>query len=324
MALTPEHKERLQQIEKTLKDHPFPPQIIIETTSRCNFRCHHCAHDIMKRKEADMDPVLWRKIIDEISGISRDTEIWPAFYGEPFLLGEQFFSLLSYAHEKGCNNIHVNTNGSMLHHQRIRDAILDSSIRCLFISLDAFTSDTFGKIRRGGNRDQIFAGVESLLRERETRGQKYPLIICQFVLMDENRDEVEEFRSFWLERGADVKIRNVGSWTGAVTASYLDYEEEFRIACPIGNNTMAIHQDGNVAACCADYEGGFIAGNIHDQSIEEIWNGSLNEHLRKPFKEHRWNDIPGVCKKCRDWQICGAEYVSRNTEHRKDYPFWQR
>ena len=322
MALKEEHKTRLLEIEKSLKDHPFPPQVIIETTSRCNFRCRHCAHDVMKREQADMEPALWQKIINEIAEKSPGTEIWPAFYGEPFLIGKKLFSFLRYAQGKGCNNIYVNTNGSMLHHQWIRGGILNSNIRCLVISLDAFSSETFSKIRRGGNRDQIYESVVSLLKEKTKRNLDNPIVICQFVLMEENKHEAERFRMFWLEQGADIKIRNIGSWTGTIETSFLDYEDNFRIACPIGNNTMAIHQNGDVAACCADYEGGFIAGNVNDQSIQDIWNGSLYDNIRKPSREHSWNNIPNICKKCRDWQICGAEYVSKKEDTQKDYPFW--
>jgi len=125
-----------------------------------------------------------------------------------------------------------------------------------------------------------------------------------------------------LEKGADVKIRNMGSWTGAIKSAMLDHSNDFRIACPIGNNTLAIHQNGDVVACCADYEGGFIAGNIRDKDIEEIWKTVLYEKMRKPFKRHLWDEIPDVCKTCCDWQICGAEYIPAREKNKKAYPFW--
>lgn len=324
MALGEKEKLKLLEIESNLKEHPFPPQVVIEVTSRCNFQCYHCAHKAMKRERADMAPELFYKIIDEIADKSPQTEIWPAFYGESFLLGKKLFKYLSYAQKKGCNNIFLNTNGSMLKHEWIRNEILNSGLKCLIVSLDAFTSETFKKIRHGGDRDQIYHGVESLIKEKKRRNLKYPAIICQFVVMEENKHEINLFRHYWLEKGADVKIRNIGSWTGAVRASQLDYEDDFKIACPIGNNTLAIHQNGNVVACCADYEGGFIAGNIREKSIEEIWKTILYENIRKPFREHLWNEIPDICNVCRDWQICGAEYISAKEENNRVYPFWYK
>ena len=322
MALSEEHKSKLLKIESHLKEHPFPPQIIIETTSRCNFRCLHCAHKTMKRKKADMSSKLFKKIIDEIAEKSPGTEIWPAFYGEPLLLGKKLFNFLRYAQKKGCNNIFLNTNGSLLKHQWIRDEILSSGIKSLIVSLDAFSKETFETIRRGGNRDEIYKSVESFINDKRKRKRRYPVVICQFVIMTENKHEVDSFLQYWFKKGADVKIRNIGTWTGAIHAPQLDYDDDFRIACPIGNNTLAIHQNGNVVACCADYEGGFIAGNIKEKTIEEIWLTTLYERIRKPFREHRWDDIPDVCKSCRDWQICGAEYYSYKEDNKDVYPFW--
>jgi len=322
MALTKEQKSKLLNIESHLKKYNFPPQIIIETTSRCNFRCLHCAHRVMMRKKSDMSSKLFKKIIDEIAEKSPETEIWPAFYGEPLLLGKKLFNLLRYAKKKGCHNIFLNTNASLFKHQWIRDDILSSGIKCLIVSLDAFSKKTFNIIRHGGNRDEIYKSVESLIKERKRKKLRYPIIICQFVMMTENKHEVDLFLQYWLKKGADVKIRNRGTWTGAIHAPQIDYDDDFRIACPIGNNTFAMHQDGNVVACCADYEGGFIAGNIQEKTIEVIWKTTLYEKIRKPFREHRWNDIPDVCKSCRDWQICGAEYHPSKENNKDFYPFW--
>lgn len=323
MIISEEQKAKFMKIEAGLIEHPFPPQIIIETTSRCNFKCFHCAHKSMKRKKADMPTELFHKIIDEVAEKAPGTEIWPAFYGEPLLLGKKLFDHIRYAQKKKCTNIFLNTNGSMLKYEWIRNEILDSGLKCLFISLDAFTSETFQKIRPGGTQEQIYHDVELLIEEKRLRrNPAYPLIICQFVVMAENEHEMERFCHYWIEKGADVKIRSLGSWTGAIHTTHHDYDNSFRIACPIGNNTLAIQQNGNVVACCADYEGGFIAGNIKNMTIEEIWKTTLYREIRKPFREHHWDKIPGVCKNCHDWLICGAKYISQKRENKKDYPFW--
>jgi MoaA/NifB/PqqE/SkfB family radical SAM enzyme len=82
---------------------------------------------------------------------------------------------------------------------------------------------------------------------------------------------------------------------------------------------MAIHQDGSVVACAVDYEGMFKAGNANDLSIKELW-AILGEKLRRPHREHRWADMPNVCKGCRDWQTAGAEYEKSDKPGTR--PFW--
>ncbi len=325
MKISEERKAELLRIESSLEEFPFPPQVVVETTSRCNFVCKHCSHKEMKRPRRDMDDAVFRKIIDEIAAKAPETEIWPTFYGEALLLKERLFELLAYARQAGCRNIVLNSNGSLLKFDWAIDGVLNSGMRRFILSLDGFKKETFERIRKGGNRDHIFASVEKLLKRRKELGVEYPVIHCQFSVMEENRDEVEEFKRYWLERGAEVKTRVMLSWTGtgSVVAPNLDYETDFRIACPWGNASMAIHQNGDVVACAVDYEGRFVAGNVMETSIEDIWRGRLYEGLRRPHKEHRWNDIPGICQGCRDWQAVGARYHD-GVEGRKEgvRPFW--
>ena len=185
----------------------------------------------------------------------------------------------------------------------------------------AISKETYEKIRYLGKWEETYRGVEELLRRKEASGSEYPAIICQFSLMAENEHEVEPFRKYWQDRGAEVKVRPKLEWTatGSIRSDRIDHETEFRIACPWGNNTMAIHQDGSVVACAVDYEGMFKAGNANDLSIKELW-AILGEKLRRPHREHRWADMPNVCKGCRDWQTAGAEYEKSDKPGTR--PFW--
>ena len=139
--------------------------------------------------------------------------------------------------------------------------------------------------------------------------------------MKENAHEAEDYRAFWSERGAEVKVRPMMEWTstGTVRTDTIDHNTDFRIACPWGNNTMAIHQDGSVVACAVDYEGMFKAGNVRDMTVKELWN-VLGERLRKKHKEHKWDEMPNICKGCGDWQVAGAEYEEETVEGTR--PFW--
>ena len=139
--------------------------------------------------------------------------------------------------------------------------------------------------------------------------------------MEENQHEVEDFRKYWNDLGAEVKVRPKLEWTatGSVRSSQIDHDSDFRIACPWSNNTMAIHQDGSVVACAVDYEGRFKVGNLNDISIAEAWS-RLGEQLRKIHNSHNWADLPDLCKGCRDWQTAGAEYEQEIVEGTR--PFW--
>lgn len=326
MSFSEDYKAWLRQVEADLADHPFPPQLVVETTSRCNMKCRHCSHKEMKRPRADMERWLWDKIVEEAAAEAPDCEIWPTFYGEALLLGDRLWDMLDHAARVGCNNLVLNSNGIMLSRPGMIEAVLDSPLRRFILSLDGFSRETFERIRVGGNRDKIFASVERLLKERSRRGQEYPVIQCQYSVMEENQNEVEQFTDFWQARGAEVKTRRKLTWTstGSITASWMDQSDGFRIACPWGANAAAIHQDGSMAACAVDYEGRFKAGDVGANTIKELWQGPHRRKLRLPHREHRWEDMPEICRGCPDWQAVGASYLGKEGDKYGARPFWRR
>jgi len=314
-------KRKLLEIESKLIDHPFPPQIVLENTSSCDQKCIHCSHKELIRPKRHMETSLHNKIVEEIAKESPATELWPTFYGEALVMGSEIWDRIDYAASVGCTNIVLNSNGGLLLRKDHIDRILKSPLRRFILSLDGFTKETYERIRFLGNHERTYSGVEALLKEKESRGQIYPLIICQYSLIDENENEVEDFKKYWNARGAEVKVRPKLEWTatGSIRSNKIDHNPDFRIACPWGNNTMAIHQDGSVVACAVDYEGKFKVGNINEISIKEAW-GLLKERLRLKHKLHQWDQIPDICKGCNDWQTAGAEYEDSNIEGSR--PFW--
>jgi radical SAM protein with 4Fe4S-binding SPASM domain len=316
-------RSELLAIEKRLVDHPFPPQLVIENTSICNMECIHCSHRELKRVKRHMKRELWDKIVEEVGREHPKCEIWPTFYGEALIMAykNELWERLDYADKVGCKNLVLNSNGTLLERWDNIDKILNSPLKRFILSLDGLSKEVFEKIRFKGKHHIIYPAVERLLQERARRGQIYPTITCQFSVMPDNAHEVEGYRQYWTDRGAEVKVRPMLEWTatGTVRTDTISHESDFRIACPWGNNTMAIHQDGKVVTCAVDYEGMFTVGNVNEITVKEAWQ-RLGEQVRKVHREHRWNDLPNICKGCGDWQVAGAEYAEEKVEGTR--PFW--
>lgn len=319
--MKPELMNKLLDIESRLREHSFPPQLVIENTSACNQKCIHCSHRELIRPKKHMSRSLWDKIVEEVGREGPDTEVWPTFYGEALVMGNDIWDRIDYAAKMGCRNLVLNSNGTLLLHKNHIERILSSPLKRFILSLDGFSKEVYEKIRVLGKWDVVYPGVEELLRRKAQLGKEYPSITCQFSLMEENEHEVEQFRAYWKARGAEVKVRTKLEWTatGSVRSDRIDHETDFRIACPWGANTMAIHQDGSAVACAVDYEGRFKAGNVRDSSIKELW-GILGVRLRRVHREHRWDDLPEICKGCRDWQTAGATYEEETVPDTR--PFW--
>ena len=316
-------RRELLDIESKLVEHPFPPQLVIENTSICNLTCIHCSHRELIRTKRHMARPLWDKIVEEVGREAPMTEIWPTFYGEALIMSykNELWDRLDYADKVGCKNLVLNSNGTLLDRWESIDRVLNSPLRRFILSLDGLSKETFELIREKAKWDVVYPAVERLCEERIRRGQKYPIIVAQFSVMPQNAHEVEDYRRYWSERGAEVKIRPMLEWaaTGSVRTDTIVHDSGFRIACPWGNNTMAIHQDGSVVACAIDYEGRVNVGNVKMISVKEAWQ-RLGEQLRKAHREHRWNDMPDICKGCGDWQVAGAQYEEESVEGTR--PFW--
>jgi len=321
MILSDDVKNKLLAIESELIEHEFPPQLVIENTSHCDQQCIHCSHKEMKRTKRHMSREVWNKIVEEVGREAPNTEIWPTFYGEALILGQELWDRIDYAAEVGCTNLVLNSNGGLLHRKDHITRVLNSPLKRFILSLDGFSKATYEKIRVWGQREQVYANVEELLRRKEESGQVYPAIICQFSVMEENEHELEDFIKYWKARGAEVKARPKLEWAsvGTIKSDRIDHDTDFRIACPWGNNTMAIHQDGSVVACAIDYEGKVNVGNVADVSVKELWK-NLGVELRRSHREHKWDEIPDICKNCRDWQTSGASYEEETTPDTR--PFW--
>ena len=314
-------RAQLLAIESKLVEHRFPPQVVIETTSYCNLKCIHCSHREMIRPQQHMERDLYDKIVEEIGREAPDTEIWPTFYGEAFILGDELWDRLDYAAKVGCRNLVLNSNGTLLDRDDNIDKVLRSPLKRFILSLDGLKPETFEMIRAKAKWDVVYPAVEKLLEVRADRGQTYPTITCQFSVMKENAGEALDYRTYWKARGAEVKIRPMMEWTasGTVRTQTIDHNTDFRIACPWGNNTMAIHQDGSIVACAVDYEGLHKVGNARTHSLKEMW-AELKRTLRDIHRAHRWKDLPSICKGCGDWQTAGADYEPEKVDGTR--PFW--
>ena len=301
--------KKLLEAEAKLKDYPFPKQIVIETTTRCDLKCTMCAHRIMKRPKGRMEMPLYKKIIHEIAEEAPDTEVWMTFYGEALLLGYRLFYQIWYAKQQGLTNVVLNTNAQTMNAEK-REWLLDSGLDVLIFSMDAFSKETYESIRVGGSYERMKENVEAIIELNRERGGHLN-IICQFSIMNENEHEADAFFDYWMSRGAGVKMREKFTWTGDVDAPNLD-REVTRIACPWIVKTCAIHYNGDIVTCAADYEGKFKTGNVNEKTIGEIWR-TTHKQLRQQHLSHQWDQLPEICQQCIDWQAIGARIYDPET-----------
>jgi radical SAM protein with 4Fe4S-binding SPASM domain len=70
----------------------------------------------------------------------------------------------------------------------------------------------------------------------------------------------------------------------------------------IDRKDCIIHSNGVVSVCDADYNTTMGVGNINEQSLYEIWNGSERKHILDLNAQGRMKEIP-LCEKCTDYDM---------------------
>jgi radical SAM protein with 4Fe4S-binding SPASM domain len=296
-------------LERLAEAGDFPKVVLIDTVSYCNLRCSMCVHRNMERKKGFMPWELFRKIVDEIAQADKSTRVWMVFFGEALIrkrVKPSIFDMIAYAKSLGLTSVVMNSNGSLLDEDAARK-LVGSGLDAIYFGIDAFTPGTYARIRVGGDYHQTVKNVKNLIRlVREAEGAG-PEIFVQFVEMKENRAEKEDFISFWSREGAKVKIRPKVSWAGLVEASNLVMGNEERWPCHWAMQTMSITDRGKVVNCAVDLEARFEAGDVNRHSLREVWGGAL-KRLRRFHREGRFDELPGHCRDCRDWQSARADY----------------
>jgi len=303
------YKSNFSKADRTHEAIGFPSVVLIDNCNACNLRCSMCDHPNMKqyRKVEIMDFGLYRRLIDEIAREKPDARVWEIFFGDPFMCRDMA-KRIAYAKEKGLQDVVLNTNGVLMSADRAK-GLIQAGLDVMYVGIDAFTAETYGKIRIGGDFQKV---VDNTLRYRDLLNQygtDRQKLFVQYVVSEVNQHEVAAFKAFWKTRGVSVKVRPKLSWAGLVRASNLyDNSQVKRKPCYWLMQTINICADGKVALCSVDVHCRVSCGDVKRHSIKEIWEGSLKEY-RNLHKAGRFEELPPMCHGCADWQSGYADFV---------------
>lgn len=284
----------------------FPKYFEVETIRACNAHCDMCTVDEWKGKNNRMDALLFDNILDEISRYSEWIDrVCLSRNGEP-LLDRNLVWKIKKLKESKIKYVTFSTNASLLDEKRSLE-IIESGLDDIRFSIDGYTKETFEKIRKGLNFEEIRENCLNFIRLRNEHGSK-PVVQIRMALQSNNAHEEEAWKHYWLERvssGDIVTSKKIHSW-GNQLKSYSD--DEYRInkysyvPCISPWSTMVIHFDGKVPLCGCDYNNVYALGDINNQSIKEIWQSEAYNRIRKIHSDGKRNEIP-LCKGCNVWDI---------------------
>ena len=161
----------------------------IEISGKCNLRCPQCPavmngfhNKILSKNDLDLIEPLFQ----QARNICFDG------FGEVLLTKEEdleyAFSKIPYS-----KDLKFHTNGMLLN-RRI-DLILNNSLplRQIIVSIDSLSDDLYPVLRKGGKLSVVLDNVKLLKEARQKRGQKFPIIIPNMIILNSNYKEIKDF-----------------------------------------------------------------------------------------------------------------------------------
>lgn len=274
----------------------FPVVLQIELSNRCNLQCIMCPRQGMTRSRGDMDPALFRKIIDEAAGKAEFAILH--LLGDS-LLNPHLYEMIDQCREAGIRTV-LSTNGTLLnekHARRLRASQLD----ILILSFDGFRRETYEKVRKNASYSRTLRNVERFLKLPPLR---HPHTIVQMIAMKETREEAKEFLGFWKGYPAQALIKPFTQWQGDIASinALSDNSGGGPLAalrdkvCDRAWRWLTVYQDGTVVPCCRDYDGAHPVGNLREGSVSEVWNSEPMVHFREQHLLGR--DRLEICRTC--------------------------
>jgi radical SAM protein with 4Fe4S-binding SPASM domain len=252
---------------------PMPMIVDIEMTNHCNLQCKMCDRERMTRPMGYMPESIFHKVAGECSKTALRFIGW----GEPFL-HPKIIDYLEYAKSP----THVTTNGQVITEEQMR-GIVRIGLDSIIFSFQGTTPQGY-KEMRGADYEKLKRNILKLI---EIRGdKKKPFIHISSTMTNESGDNVSAFINDWdMVDSVGIGKTNLHKTTG-------DYRP-----CTEVWHKLTVKWDGQVSACCADYDNTLVVGNIKDNTLKEIWEGEQLRAIRTLLSNGRHRNLT-LCKDC--------------------------
>lgn len=303
-----------------------PYTVFIDPCNVCNFRCNFCAPQNRKNDvnfyRGLMPIELYKKIIDDIAEMPQRLKILRLYtMGEP-LLHPHFAEMVSYAKEKGVSEyIETVTNGSMLN-KELNRKLAHSGIDRIRISIEALSAEEYKKITGVDIDFEDFVGnIEDLYNVSRGKCEIYIKTVDVSVKTKERKDKFNQIFENMCDK---LFVENIAP----IWPDFDELSDQYEFSgdglmstkvdktiqcCPFVFYGCVINPDGEVTACCADWQRGYSYGNIKEKSFNEIWHGERMKTFWRAMLQGKKN-VFSSCAKCEYIYYAANENIDEFTE----------
>lgn len=322
---------------------PYPVNVEVEITTRCNKRCIFCEHTHWPPSEPRQD-LSWEQflhIVEQFPGL-----IWTNLTGEgDAFLNPSYLDMIRYLKDR---DIAVYLSDSFdLITEEVARTLVACRVDGIYLSIDAATAETYERLKVGCSFERTLGNIKTLLRVREEAGSPFPEVNFRYIVMTENVHEMPAFvdllGSIFREVGVQQRtrlefagllhfpaiehlfvsevpeaIRQATLEAGRRNGIGVDYAHASVQELPPLHRCRAwmepyIMMGGYVMPCCQvlqncdrDYLREHCLGNIFATDFRTLWNSRRYRTFRELVATPH-GQVPALCKGCRAYDTTARE-----------------
>ncbi len=297
-----------------------PCFVSIEPANFCQLRCPECPVGLRmyEKEKQTLDVALFARLLEENARYMHTVIFY--FQGEP-LLNKELPTLIRMAKAHNLYT-YLSTNLQVLTPE-LAHALIVSGIDRIVASIDGLSEESYQAYRQGGKLSKALQGLR-LLHEAKVAQHAHTLIEWQCLRLRSNEHEWAEIRKQYKSLGADLLTFKTaqfydfkhGNPLMPTDERYSRYKKQkdgtykiksaWSIFPPRGDKrgaschrlwsgcVMDVH--GNILPCCFDKASKYAFGNLHTQSLADIWYNSRATTFRKHLLTNRQSI--DICRNC--------------------------
>jgi hypothetical protein len=287
---------------------PFPLNLDIEVSSKCQIQCDHCFRQYMDVGENDLMPwEMYRQIVDECGRYGLFTLKF-SMRGEP-LLHPDIVEMVAYAKRAGVKEVWINTNGGMLNEHMAR-GLLTAGTDWITMSFDGLGA-MYESIRKPLKYEESLYKLKCLRRLRdEIKAPTLLNVQSLWSAIGRNPHEYVELMKSIVDRVAYNPDMDFGSYTMVPDHNFI---------CPRLWQRICITSKGKYLKCPSDFMMQEVLGDISDYSVKQAWDMLQGEH-RKMHLDLRKKEST-VCNKCHHGAKKISKKVTMDGADRNDFTY---
>ena len=273
----------------------------IEPTNHCPYTCIMCPKGLgrMKRPLGFMKLDTFQIILEQFPPSQKLVRMH--HFGEA-VLHPGIDKMLKSVHEQGLFSV-LSLNPASLT-LKLNRKIAKSGVDLVCFSLDAFNDEGLHKIR-GIKRsyENCRAMIDDFIAVSRKLNRNI-LKVIQMVRLDANKEDCKKFQDIKkIYPESDVSLylaENNGFGNLDIVEQTLVGGSRYILpGTPCGTpfSEVAILWNGDVVLCCYDYDGFNVIGNVHEEKLSKMWQGSKVNKIRALFENRQTRSLP-LCSNC--------------------------